>query len=276
MATKIYHFLRISGMKRIYSEEDSDFFPTSYKYYGKPFKINPQAHVLIVFCNNCHENHTYNQNNCELVYNHRQQVHTIHLFNATEKLIWIHNHQSIIKLYRQWPQLFYGNGRYISELDFFSNVTQNQETNKNIKQICVFCPTASHPIKICCNNRQKNTRLARGWTFFCLCCPSHTTKYNFQPFATGLLVPVTCSNPITQFYILYENFTPPTLFHLSLSSAVQHNLNNALDVTRNIIPKNICQRAPSCHKRHLLPFAMRQFNPNCAGYEMHSPLICDW
>jgi len=181
-----------------------------------------------------------------------------------------------IKLYRQWPQLFYGNGRYISELDFFSNVTQNQETNKNIKQICVFCPTASHPIKICCNNRQKNTRLARGWTFFCLCCPSHTTKYNFQPFATGLLVPVTCSNPITQFYILYENFTPPTLFHLSLSSAVQHNLNNALDVTRNIIPKNICQRAPSCHKRHLLPFAMRQFNPNCAGYEMHSPLICDW
>lgn len=265
-------------MKKEMDNEDNSpqFEPQHFKYYGKPFKINPQEHVLIVLCHNCHENHTFDEVHCDLVYNHRKQVHSIHLFNSTNKLIWIDNHRTLMNIYLQWPLIIYGSGRYINENDFFTNVIRNEETVKRIKKICIFCPTASHPIKICCNEKHKITRIARGWTFFCLCQPYSHVMFEFCSLSTGKLVPIKGLNPLVKYFIMYENYCPPSLLSLSLSSVVQHNLNTALDIKKNLVPRNICEQMPPCQQRHLTPYKLKPFNFQCTGYGIESSLISDW
>ena len=266
-------------MKKKNEEGGYDFWPEHYRFYGKSFKIDPQAHVLIVLCDNCNENHACNYNNCELVYDKRGQIQTIHLVNldADEK-IWIPNRQTIETIYKNYPSLLYGNGTIISENYFFTHVTQHPDIDECTKKICIFSPTKSPLINIHCNNKHQQIlcQLACGWTYFCVCHPLKNNKFYFYSTSDHVLISMQCRRSNIQYYILSEKNTPPSLFHLSLSSVTQHNLNHILDKKFNILPNTIYKKIPNCHQRHLLPFGMRHHNIKCTGNGAYSPLICNW
>ena len=269
----LYHFSRISGMKKKYDEGGYAFWPEHYQYHGKSFKIKPQTHVMIVLCDNCSENHSYSNNSCELVYNRKGQIQTIHLFNVEiNEVIWIYDRQTLGTIYYKYPGLIYGPGKIISEKNFFMNVTKSLKTDNCIKRYCIFSPTKKPLINIHRedNNKQILCSLEFGWTFFCVCQPFQHNKYYFYTTSKHCLISVKCSNPnICQYYILYEKNTPPSLFYLSLSNVAQHKLNHTLN-------KTICEKAPKCHQHHLLPSEMRRHNIHCTGNGEYSPLISNW
>jgi hypothetical protein len=277
---ELYHFSRILGMKKKNEEGGYDFWPDHYRYCGKSFSIKPQTHVMIVLCNNCNENHAYNNRNCELIYDQKGQIQTIHLYNVeTNDTILIHSSQTIGSLYYNYPSLIYGNGKIISEGHFFTNVIQSQEKSNCLKRYCIFSPT--HPFLINIHRNNKNHQLlcnlSKGWTFFCICQSFKQNKFYFYPTSKYILIPVQCSNPnILQYYILCEKKAPLSLFHLSLSSIVQHNLNHTLNTKNNILPKTICEQSPNCHQYHLLPFGMSHRNIHCTGNGEPSKMISNW
>ena len=277
---KLYHFSRISGMKKKNDEGGYDFWPEHYRYYGKSFKILPQTYAAIVLCDNCHESHACNHHNCILVRDQRGQIQTIHLFNVEmNEAIWIHHGQTIGTIYYKNPGLIYGNGKIISEKNFFANVVQSRKINKCIKRYCIFNPTQSTLINIhqANNDQQILCKLACGWTFFCVCKPSKENKFYFYSISKHVLIPVQCSNPnILQYYILCKKNTPSSLFHLSLSSVAQHNQNHILDNKTNLTLNTICKKAPSCYQHHLLPYDMRTNNIKCTGNGEYSTLISNW
>lgn len=266
-------------MKKKNDEGGYDFWPEHYRYYGKTFMINPQAHVLIVLCDNCNENHACNYRNCEIVHDKRNQIQTIHLFNVdADEAIQIHNRQTIGAIYNNYPSLVYGNGKIISKDYFFANITQHPDINECINCFCIFSPTKSPLINIHSNNkyRQVLCQLACGWTYFCVCHPLKENTFYFYSTSDHALISMQCSRSNMQYYILSEKNTPPSLFHLSLSSIAQHNLNHTLNKKSEILPNTILEKIPNCHQKHLLPFGMRHHNINCTGNGAYSPLIYNW
>ena len=213
--TPLYHFSRISGMKKKNDEGGHDFWSEHYQYHGKVFKINPQTQVSIVLCDNCSENHACNITNCELVCNQQGQIQTIYLVNVDkDKVIWIQNRQTIGECYYNYDSILYGNDKVISETDCFANVTQSQEMENGINKICIFSSIQSPLLNIHCdsNNKQILCMLSYGWNFFCICQPFG--KFNFYSTSDNNLIPVHNSNSNIQYYILSKEKTPVSLFFL--------------------------------------------------------------
>jgi len=139
---EIKHFSRISGMKKKNEKGGDYFWPDHYRYHGTTFKIKPREHVMIVLCDNCDEYHACNNDFCELVYDQRRQIKTIHLFNAEmDEVIHIYNRQTIGEVYIKFPGLVYGMGKIISEKELFQNVTQSPKSENCISRYCIFNPT---------------------------------------------------------------------------------------------------------------------------------------
>jgi hypothetical protein len=278
---EIKHFSRISGMKKKNEKGGDYFWPDHYRYHGTTFKIKPREHVMIVLCDNCDEYHACNNDFCELVYDQRRQIKTIHLFNAEmDEVIHIYNRQTIGEIYIKFPGLVYGMGKIISEKELFQNVTQSPKSENCISRYCIFNPTKCSLIINIHRETDKKQILCNlnyGWTFFCVCHPFKYINYDFYSTSEYSLISVQCSNPnIRQYYIICEKNTPPSLFDLSLSSVAQHKLNHNLDKTKNILPKTICENVPECHQNHLLPFGMRRHNIHCTGNGEYSPLISNY
>ena len=274
MPRQIFHFSRISGMKKKCNDGPFDFWPEHYRYHGEPFKIHPQSTVLIVLCNNCDEEHVCHYNNCELVCDAENNILTIYLRNVhIHQHIWIHNRQTIGTLYNIHPEVMYGHGAYVTEQYFFTHVIQNKKIDPRVKKLCILTSHENPTIEIYWNTKNHMlTKLACGWNFFCICHPFGENRFHFRTNSKYVILSMSCRKSNMQYYILCKKTMPLSLFYLSLSSLIQNNLNHYL----NFLPKVVRENIPTCHLQHLLPWGKKYYNQNCLGNGPFSSSIIDW
>jgi len=274
MVFPMYHFSRISGMRKKCADGGLDFWPEHYRYYGEPFNISPQATVLVVLCDNCDENHACNYENCELVCNSKNCIQTIYLMNVhLYNNITVCSQQSIGTLYDLHLEFIFGTDTYIDEQYFFTHVNHYKKVNTNINKICIF---TSYEIPVTIEihwmkNYQMLTTLACGWNFFCICHPFRENNFYFHTSSKYVILSMPCHKPNLQYYVLYKKSKPLSLFHLSISSVIQNNLNQNV-----FLSKIILENTPKCHLQHLLPWGRKYYNKNCSGNGPFSSSIADW
>jgi len=77
-------------------------------------------------------------------------------------------------------------------------------------------------------------------------------------------------------YIVNNEKIPMSLLNLCLSSLHQNKLNWALNPSKSILPKTLCQQTPPCYIFHINPFDLTIKNIDyCCNYHISSH-ISDW